>query len=266
MTMKQVRTNLNSILFILLCMSVSVIHGQADNNSDVIPQFSKTALSTSVDETTEKFSATFYQDSTTIPVATGGSTNAGNIFLSLLVPGLGEYAAGNKKAAKFFFGTEILLWSGFYGSQTYLNVLQDDLESYAARHAGVVDADSKGDQYWIDIGLSPDIYAFNANKLLERDLDGRYEENRNNEWVWDSEDNQISYAQKRIDRVDWKKNANLIIGGLVLNRIISAIDVIRIVRKNRNLENQARQSYLNLRYSELAHEGKALRMNLTVLF
>ncbi len=266
MTMRQVVANLNSILFFLLCMSISSAYGQADKNSDITPQFSRAALSTSFDEAAEGFSANLYQDSTTMPEASGGSTSAGNIFLSLLVPGLGEYAAGNKKAAKFFFGTEILLWSGFYASQTYLNVLQDDLESYAARHAGVIDADGKGDQYWIDIGLSPDIYTFNANKLLERDLDGRYEENRDNEWVWDSEDNQITYAQKRIDRVDWKKNANLIVGGLVLNRIISAIDVIRIVRKNRNLENQARQSYLNLRYTELANEGKALRMNLTVLF
>lgn len=267
--------NMTRILLpVLFCLISSFVFSQ-EKLPDENPVFDKSQLtmnnllSSQVREDKTNFMFTRLETGDTLMQSVfeeRKSPKISNVFLSLLVPGLGEWASGNKGAAKFFLGMEVTLWAGFIASNSYLNVLQSDLEAFAAQHAGVRMPDEKGDQYWIDVGLSPSIYEFNAERLLERDKNARYEEGSSYDWVWDSEDNRIVYAGKRLDRVDWKKNTNLIIGGLVLNRIISAIDVVRIVRKSKKENDLARKSYLNMRYAENAFEGKSFRLNFSVLF
>lgn len=219
--------------------------------------FSKLALTPSLSGM-PSFGQEALPQMTDTPARRGGVKH---VFLSLVLPGAGEWALGHKGPAKFFLGTEATLWLGFAASRVYLNVLQNDLEAYAARHAGVIDAGGKGDQYWIDVGLAPSIYDFNAEKLLERDLEGTYPEGEGFDWTWDSEDNRITYAGRRLDRVDWKRNSTLIVGALVLNRLVSAIDVIRLIKKENSETSQTRQSFLNLRYAADRYQGKVVNLH-----
>ena len=188
-----------------------------------------------------------------------------NVLLSMLIPGLGEWRMGNKRAAKIFMGTEVVMWISYLSTRGYINVVQNDLEAFAASRAGVNTA-GKGDQYWIDVGQAESIYAFNESKLLERDLNGRYEEGAGFDWQWQSEEDRTDYRQRRLDRLDWKRRSTFLAGGIVLNHLVSAVDVVRLLRKNRSSElSEERSSVLNFSY--VPEQGaERMQLNFTVMF
>jgi hypothetical protein len=168
------------------------------------------------------------------------------ILYSLLLPGAGQWAMGNHNRAKFFVGAEALLWIGYFGSHAYANMAQDDYKSYAALHANLNSRD-KSEQYWIDIGSSVNMYNFNQKRLRERDLKGTYPENDKYFWQWDSEQNIEKYNTLRVKEYNWEKRTTYVVGALILNRLISAIDVIRLIGKEKR-ESQNRSSMLYFDY------------------
>ena len=174
-----------------------------------------------------------------------------NILYSLILPGAGEWGMGRKNRAKFFFGTEFLLWVGYFSVKSYTNVLQNNYQSYAAHHAGVITT-NKSEQYWIDIGSSLNIYDFNQQKLIERDRSALYPETDLYYWQWDSETSVRKYNEIRLKEHDWEQRATLVVGGLVLNRIISAIDVIWLLRMEKKAqEKQFSQLYFDCKKNQM---------------
>lgn len=184
---------------------------------------------------------------------------ASNVLLSLILPGAGEWRMGRKGLAKWFIGSEMVLWLGYAGSRAYTDQLQRNLQTFAAVHAGV-DSDGKNGQFWIDIGTAENIYQFNRERLLERDLNGLYGEGGSYDWQWDSEDHRLDYVGQRLNRLDWKRSTNWVVAGLVLNRIVSAIDVLRLMRQDAADEGQ--QSRMSVRYANDQRQGRALHLNL----
>lgn len=181
------------------------------------------------------------------------------VLLSLVLPGAGEWFLGHKGHAKFFLGTELALWAGYLGTQGYIGVLENDFHSYAAVHAGVTTG-GKNDQFWIDIGNSDNIYAYNEKRLVERRLEDVYPEDDAHYWQWDSKTNRDKYNDMRFKQHDWKQRANIIIGGVILNRLVSAIDVIRLIRKEKKADN-TRYSRLYFNYGSNRWEGEVYRLN-----
>jgi len=194
-----------------------------------------------------------------------GSGGKSNILLSLLIPGLGEWRMGHHKAAKIFMGTEVIMWASYLSTLGYINVQQNDLKTFAATNAGVNTGD-KDDQYWIDVGQANSIYAFNESKLLERDLNGRYEEGAGFDWQWQSEEDRRTYREKRLRRLDWKRTSTFVAGGIVLNHLVSAVDVLRIVRKRGKSDvAESRSSLLNFSY--VPEQGaERVQLNFTLMF
>ncbi len=197
----------------------------------------------------------------------GGNRPGGflHVLLSLALPGSGEMLMGNKGMGKIFLGSDITLWLGFFGTKGYVNVLQNELETFAAVHAGVKTRD-KDAQYWIDIGTSSNIYDYNAEKLLERDINATYPEDGNFFWQWDSEQHRQDYLNKRLNRLTWKRRTTLFATGLVLNRLVSGIDVIRLIRKNKTQKDMTRHSFLHFNYANDYRQGENVSLNFTWRF
>ncbi|MCB0275637.1 MAG: hypothetical protein KDI06_12545 [Calditrichaeota bacterium] len=187
-------------------------------------------------------------------------TGASNILLSLVLPGAGEWRMGERHVAKWFLGAELGLWLGYYSSRRYVNNLQENMEAFAALHAGVDSRDKDG-QYWIDIGVSENIYVFNAEKLLERDLSAVYAVGAGFDWQWDSDENRRNYVSQRFKRLDWKRSSTWIVSGLVLNRLVSAIDIIRLLRKGEDSLSTARQSALAVGVQPTPDGREQMRLN-----
>jgi hypothetical protein len=207
-------------------------------------------------------SAVFNNDDEEMQIEEKSAPSKISILYSLILPGAGQWVMGYKTRAKFFMGTEFVLWAGFIGSHTYSNIIQDNYQSYATVHAGVNSA-QKEEQYWIDIGSSNNIYSFNESQLRGRNLRGVYTENTLNYWQWDSEDSRDEYNNLRVQEHSWEQRATFIVGAFILNRIVSSVDVIRLIRRESKAA-EARMSSLSFNYKTEKYGSGFFNLSLNV--
>ena len=154
------------------------------------------------------------------------------VLKSIVIPGTGEFQLNKIERGRAFFLTEGFLWLSYLTS-THASHYQDHtMRSFAADHAGV-DIHRKTDQFWIDIGNYASLDAFNAEHARWREVDVMYDEGGTWEWSWDNSRNQKKFEVYRINRDLWALSGKFIIGGIVMNHIISGIDALYL---NRQLE------------------------------
>lgn len=209
--------------------------------------------------TPEFASRNLWQNNEASASGSKGGSRGKYVLLSLLVPGAGQWFMGQRTRAKFFLGTEIALWAGYWGVTSYTSVLKKDFMAYAAAYAQV-NTVSKPDKYWAAIGTADDIYSYNEKQRVERNLAGTYPENDAYYWQWDASENRYKYNELRIKQHDWERRATFMISGFILNRLISAVDVVRIIRKQ-NREAREQQSRLFFDYRDDRLAGETFRLN-----
>ncbi len=158
--------------------------------------------------------------------------------LSFLLPGMGEYYAGSPRMGKIFLGTEASLWMAFGSLQYYGKRLEHDYKLFAAAHAGL-NTSGKDHAFLVDVENYPSLAAYNADQLRRRNLKAMYPETEEYNWDWDSEDNRWKFEELRTNADRAFRSSMIVVGGIVVNHIISSIDAIRIVRKH---EKRAEQS------------------------
>ncbi len=152
-------------------------------------------------------------------------------FMSLVLPGAGEYYMGRKSQAFMFLGFEVLAWSGLLANQLYSDHLKDEYKTFAGQHAGVQPA-GKDLQYWIDIGKYDDIYSFNEQRRRDRYFDAIYDETPANYWKWDSRDNRFRYDGKRLRANEIASQDVYFYAAVLLNHLVSGINAMRLARKH----------------------------------
>lgn len=186
------------------------------------------------------------------------------MFMSLLLPGAGEWALGEKNLAKIFIGTDLAMLAGYFGSRAYADVLEKDFHAFAAQHAGIISR-NKTEQYWIDIGNASNIYLFNERRRVQRNLEATWPETDQFYWQWDEEANRIKYVDLRSKQHRWERAATFIVGGMILNRIISMIDVVRIIRRAGAAEAQKR-SFLRWQYARTPAGDEVFQLKFSAFF
>jgi len=155
----------------------------------------------------------------------------GKAFLfSLILPGLGERYAGAHKKAQFFFASEITLWLGYAGFITYRDWRKDDYKTYAASYAEV-DLEGKSDSYFVDIGNYDSIYEYNEAKLRQRNLPDYYRDEEKYYWNWDNQTHRDKFEQLRISADNANNRATFVVGAILANHVLSAIDAVWSVHK-----------------------------------
>ena len=163
-----------------------------------------------------------------------GPASGKAFLLSFLVPGSGEWYAGSSKMAKIFFGTEVALWATYIAFKTYEDWTIDDYALFATSHAGV-DATGKEHDYYVNVENFNSLRDYNDAKLRQRNPALLYPETEAYYWQWDSESNRKKFESMRINADDAKSRALLVIGGIVINHVISGIDAVRVVRKGQKV-------------------------------
>lgn len=168
-----------------------------------------------------------------------GSTSLGGAFLrSAVIPGWGQRSAGAKTAARNFFVAEVLLWSGFASLQVYGHWLKNDYQLFAASHAGVT-LSGKDDQFFVDAGNFISVEEFNQNRLRRRDVEGLYD-TATHFWQWDTESNQIKFANLRKRSERSFSRANLVVAGVLANHIISGIHAAWVAHRKSSQSSKER--------------------------
>ena len=148
---------------------------------------------------------------------------------SLVFPGWGEYYLDNKIRGRIFVFSEIMLLLSTLGSYSVAQRQDKEYKAYAVEHAGI-NTSGKDKQFWVDIGNYSSLFAFNEEHLRWREFNALYENNDIWSWLWDSNNNRKRFEIMRIDSDSWKQRSVFLIGGVVLNHIISAIDVLYLSR------------------------------------
>ena len=148
---------------------------------------------------------------------------------SFLMPGFGERDLGYHKSSKFFMHSEIVLFTACYSAFKISDLIQHKYISYAAKHAGA--ATPIDDRYWTDIGNYNNNNDFDSEHLRMRDS----KEGQWSEYPWDWQSDHIKrkkFENMRIKSDKYFLVGKFLVGGVIMNHIISSINTLYILRIN----------------------------------
>lgn len=150
---------------------------------------------------------------------------------SLVVPGWGEQVLGKQRRAVLFSTVEVLGWASYYFWHSSGAAYKKDMKAFAVTHAGI-DPRGKEAYYFVDIGNYDNIYAYNEQKLRNRQVDYLYPVTSAYYWAWDSAQNRRVFEKLRIRSAAHQQYATFTLLGLALNRIVSMLDIVLLTRSS----------------------------------
>ncbi|MEJ5351320.1 MAG: hypothetical protein WHS65_06995 [Melioribacteraceae bacterium] len=158
------------------------------------------------------------------------------ILFSMLIPGMGELYAGNYESGKYFTITDGVLWGVFAGFNIYGKWKEDNYKSFAQSKGGV-NLEGKDSDYFATIGIYISVDEYNRVKELNREFYNVYDP-KADYWKWESESQRKEYRQMWLSSEQAYNNVRFAIGALILNRLISAINAVRLISAyNKNISN-----------------------------
>ncbi len=175
-----------------------------------------------------------------LPLAVGASA---------LLPGLGQYYLGETSYAKAYVWADAALWVATFGSYFFGERQIASARAYASRYAGIsnppssesflnlmADYRSRGGVEFENSNPDSDEDYNQAMLRAGREIDEDYPFDESHTWDWGSSDNPATSKHMshyrdilrnyRISRIAFQVS----IGALILNRVISVLDVLRIYR------------------------------------
>jgi len=188
--------------------------------------------------------AAFTEEVGTVEVKELSATRA--VLYSLLLPGLGDWYAGQTHRAKTFFVIDAAIWTTFIVFQVQGHNREDSYQQHAQQFAGVASTDHSTD-YWDTIGDfdSSDDYEsdFKKESRLETwpdvgydALEAFYVENRVSDfesWAWQSFDNRVEYLQLQSGSKLSYRRSGYMLAVAALNRVIASVFAWHAVKSSR---------------------------------
>ena len=150
------------------------------------------------------------------------------VLKSLVLPGWGEHSIGKHNRGYMFNSAELTGWLAYAAFTLYGNQSKNDMKAYASDHAGV-NISGKNNQYWTDIGNYMDIHSYNDQKTRYRQIDYIYTDD-DKFWAWDSKESKKNFDDMRLSSRIAKRNASMVLSALVLNRLLSVIDIATLTK------------------------------------
>jgi hypothetical protein len=152
------------------------------------------------------------------------------VLYSILLPGMGEWYAGDMGSGKYPLIAEGAIWLTYGSLQSYGSWMRSDARAYARAHAGFTDQ-GKNDQFYVDVGNFSNVYQYNDKKLQDRDLAKVYDPTAGNSWSWDTDASRQRYRSLRSSSDAIITNSGFILAAAVVNRVVSAVNAAFIVRR-----------------------------------
>ncbi len=212
------------IFLLSLLISFSVIQAQESNLQNFYSLKQKT-----LNEIRENNS----QDFKFVVDETKQKKSAGMAVLySLLLPGMGELYAGGYNSGIYFTIADGVLWGTFVGMNVYGNWQKDRYIAYAQTKAGIT-TDYKDDTFYATIGDYSDIEKYNDQMALEGNFQDMYSP-QYYYWKWNSTEERRTYRGMWVSSEQTFNDVRFVVGALILNRIVSAINAVRLVSKYNN--------------------------------
>ncbi|MDT3697421.1 MAG: hypothetical protein ROY99_13640 [Ignavibacterium sp.] len=186
------------------------------------------------------------------------------IIYSFLLPGMGELYAEAYDTGVYFTIAEGVLWGTYLGMNMYGNWQKDRYISFAQVNAGIT-TNAKDEDYYATIGEYLSIEQYNNDKTFERNFSQMY----NTEkffWKWNSSDDRKTYRSMWVSSEQTFNDLRFVVGAMLVNRLVSAINAVRMVSKyNKNLEQEISWNvYLDLQ--KLPDNSSVYNLNFSASF
>lgn len=152
------------------------------------------------------------------------------ILYSALLPGMGELYAGNYGLGKYLTIADGVFWGVFAGLNIYGNQQEDNYRSFATSYGGA-NTDGKDDQFFADMADYVSVEQYNEAKKLERNFDALYN-TETHYWEWNDNNQRREYRGMWSDSENAFNNVRFAVGALVLNRVVSVINAVRLVARH----------------------------------
>jgi len=169
------------------------------------------------------------QESTTQDSLLSVQAARGLLLRSMVLPGWGEHHLNYHQRGYTLNSSELLFWVSYAALLYFGNSAEQDMQAYAATHAGI-DPKGKDIYYYTDVGNYNTIYEYNDQKLRYRQYASLYPDNEVYFWAWDSDASRKKFDGLRYDSQQLLHLASFALGGLIVNRIVSMIDVIALTK------------------------------------
>jgi len=154
------------------------------------------------------------------------------ILYSLLLPGMGELYADGYESGKYFTIAEGVLLGTYIGMSVYASNQEDNYKAYATTNASI-NTIGKDDDYFATIGQYQNIDNFNDQKALERNFNQMYD-TETFFWKWQSTEDRRAYRSMWSSSEQTYNDLRFIVGAMILNRVVSAINAVRLVSAYNN--------------------------------
>ena len=154
------------------------------------------------------------------------------IIYSLLLPGMGELYAGNYDSGLYFTIADAVFWGGVAGFNIYGNWQENNYRAFAESNGGA-NLQGKDEDYFSNIGLYEDIHQYNKVQELNRNYEEIYDV-ETHYWKWDSNEQRSEYRSMWTSSENAFNNIRFAVGALVVNRVVSAINAVRLVTAHNN--------------------------------
>lgn len=182
------------------------------------------------------------------------SDSAGLVVRSAVLPGLGEMKMGETRRGKFFGALELGLWITVIESNNTVNRNRSRMEAYSALHAGAALA-GKDHHFAVDVANYMSLEEFNEAQQRMRRPDRVYRA-EGYQWEWSSDEHRRHYWTYLRNRALAQKIGLFALGGMIVNRIASVIDVTYLDR--------LRQSGISLRLEPVANDVSSTGAQMSV--
>jgi hypothetical protein len=149
------------------------------------------------------------------------------MLLSMLLPGMGELYADSYSSGKYFTIAEGALWGTYISMSAYGNLLKNNYKSFAASAAGVNNT-NKNSGYYSTIADYMNINEYNDDMSLQQNFNLMLNPSTYY-WNWKTIADRKNYRTLWTSSEQVNNNLRFVVGALILNRIVSAINAVRLV-------------------------------------
>ena len=161
----------------------------------------------------------------------GNQREPGVLLRTLLLPGWGQLQLGDQVAARRFLLAEAGLWLSWYSGRRISEWYAQDYRAYAVEHAGA-DTQGRRASFFRNLAFYDTVEDYNSAQLRNRNLKDTYPAGEGLGWAWDSSDNRRQYRSLRRTSLGAAKAVRFVIGGMLVNRALAAIQLKFIIRSS----------------------------------
>lgn len=162
-------------------------------------------------------------------------SNGLGILYSLLLPGMGELYAENYNSGKYFTIADGVLWGFLIGFNVHGSNQEDNYKAQATTFAGT-NVEGKEDFFFANLGNYMSVDDYNNGKYLDRNFEEIYD-TKTHYWKWNTHQARRDYRSTWTSSETAYNNTKFVVWGLLLNRVVSAINAVRLVSSyNKKLE------------------------------